>query len=163
MREVNLQFHRLFTKIEDKSYPHKSIGAILFILIFTMSVQSALKFTLFFFGSIKLLFTIVLLAAVIIEQWFFMMFTLFMLYLADVKHVYKEQTTGSQQHDSQIHCQLNVSDVDSSKDSSFLMIPDSATQYKSVHFEPLNDANLQEKQEVLAGVFKNPNQLNWAW
>ena len=96
MRNVNAQFHRLFKQIDDKSYPKKSIEAILLNLYCTTLAQNVIKIILYFFTGYKLLYQAVLMITLLYEQWFFTMFTLFMYYLVDFKYDIKRKKSGNQ-------------------------------------------------------------------
>ena len=89
MSTVNEQFNKLFKKIKDTSYPNKSIKAALLLLLSATFVQNTFRFIIKFYPSFKLVFEIILVVTVEIEACFFMMFSLFLLYLADVKFVNK--------------------------------------------------------------------------
>ena len=124
MRKVNEQFYRLFQQINDKSYPNKLIKVIFFILFCSTLIQCTLKVSIYFFDSIKLVYTAVLLMTVTCEGWFFVMFTVFMLYLADAKYDKKLQNTFNQQCNNKIQNQSNISNLNSSNDTSLLLIQD---------------------------------------
>ena len=147
MSKVNEQFHRLFKQIDDKSYPFKSVKATLLVLYFSTLVQCTLKVPLYFYDSIKLLYTAVLTVTLLCEGWFFVMFPLFMLYLADVNYGINRQNTVSKRLNLNIQDESIKSNTSSLYDASVRLTQDSALQeQKGVDLEnPDDNDHLLEK------------------
>ena len=55
---------------------------------------------------------------------------------------------------------INSNDHDANPSN---QLADEETFEESVSLKELDDHQRVEKQEILKGVFKEPQQLNWAW
>ena len=89
MSKVNQQFDKLFISIKDRSYPTRAITVGLWILFPTFFIFNILRFVYQINSSIKLIYFASNIFAYTYEVWFSVMFTLFMMYLADIKYIDK--------------------------------------------------------------------------